>query len=81
LEIAASGAKGIFLIKPQFEVGRDLLGKGGIVRDQAIAKECADDLMSWLNAVDGWRGTHLLSSPVTGGDGNTEFLMAGEKYG
>lgn len=81
LEIAATGAKGIFLIKPQFEVGRELLGKGGIVRDPAIAKNCAEELLTWLNTVDGWRVTHLLSSPVTGGDGNTEFLMAGEKYG
>ncbi len=79
LTIAESGAKGIFLVKPQFEVGRDRLGKGGIVRDSEMAQECANDLSNWLDAFDGWKATHLFPSPVTGGDGNIEFLLAGEK--
>ncbi|MDJ0614009.1 MAG: TlyA family RNA methyltransferase, partial [Rhizobiaceae bacterium] len=80
LSIAAPGAKGIFLIKPQFEVGKDDLGKGGIVRDPELAKQCASDLESWLSSVSGWAAKHLIPSPVLGGDGNMEFLLAGEKH-
>jgi len=79
LTLAEPGAKGIFLVKPQFEVGRNLLGRGGIVRDPQLALECAEDLRGWLNAFDNWTVRHLLPSPVLGGDGNHEFLLAGEK--
>ncbi|MCB1450321.1 MAG: TlyA family RNA methyltransferase [Nitratireductor sp.] len=77
LEMAEQGAYGIFLVKPQFEVGRDRIGKGGIVRDEALQQSCANDLANWLDQQPGWRQTHLLPSPVEGGDGNREFLLAG----
>ena len=80
LRLAANGAIGIFLIKPQFEVGKDALGKGGIVRDPALVEKCAQDIASWLDGQDGWQVTHLLPSPITGGDGNTEYLLAGRKH-
>ena len=79
LRIAARGAQGIFLIKPQFEVGKEGLGKGGVVRNEALAESTAQEIAQWLNSNPGWRCTDLLPSPIAGGDGNTEFLMAGIK--
>ena len=81
LELAAPGAMGIFLVKPQFEVGREHLGRGGIVRDEALAHQTAADLRTWLETNPGWRATHLAPSPIRGGDGNLEFLLAGMKDG
>lgn len=79
LEMAAEGSVGIFLIKPQFEVGKDGLGKGGIVRDEALLMQTANDLRDWLDGISQWRVTHFIPSPIQGGDGNQEFLMAGKK--
>ncbi|MFZ1813350.1 MAG: TlyA family RNA methyltransferase [Rhizobiaceae bacterium] len=79
LHLAAPGAQGIFLVKPQFEVGRELVAKGGIVRDEAAAKASAENLFNWLGSMDGWKGVQLMPSPITGGDGNREWLIAGMK--
>lgn len=79
LKIAAPGATGIFLIKPQFEVGKDGIGRGGIVRDENLAVETAHNLRDWLSENAGWQCTHFMPSPIKGGDGNKEFLMAGKK--
>ena len=79
LDVADRSAMGIFLIKPQFEVGKALVGKSGLVRDKAIAEKAARDLADWLDRQPGWRLTHFLPSPITGGDGNREWLMAGMK--
>ena len=79
LDLARAGAFGIFLIKPQFEVGRENIGKGGIVRSDSLRQGCARELAQWLDGQPGWRQTHLLPSPVEGSDGNREFLMAGIK--
>lgn len=79
LEIAASGAVGIFLIKPQFEVGKEGIARGGIVRDTELATETAHALRDWLSTNDGWECTHFMPSPIHGGDGNLEYLMAGRK--
>ena len=79
LEIADKGAVGIFLIKPHFEVGKQGLGKGGIVRDETLLVETAQSVADWLNNFPGWSVTHFMSSPIAGGDGNKEFLMAGLK--
>jgi len=75
LALAGAGAWGIFLVKPQFEVGRDNLGKGGIVRDPALAERTAADIATWLETELGWRTTGLILSPIAGGDGNREFLV------
>lgn len=77
LRLADRGAWGVFLVKPQFELGRDAIGKGGLVRDGKAAAAVADDLASWLDARDGWRALGLAPSPIVGGDGNREFLLAG----
>lgn len=79
LDLAAPGAPGVFLVKPQFEAGRAAIGKGGLLRDPADGPRVADDLAGWLGRQPGWRTLGLLPSPIAGGDGNREFLLAGVK--
>ncbi len=79
LALAAPGAKGVFLVKPQFEAGREAIGKGGLLRDPDDAPRVAEELRLWLDAVRGWRAIGLTPSPIEGGDGNREFLLAGVK--
>ncbi len=79
LVLAAPGAKAALLVKPQFEVGREAVGKGGIVRDAAEAERAAQALAVWLDGQAGWRVLGLIASPIEGGDGNREFLLAAEK--
>jgi len=79
LELAVEGAHGLFLVKPQFEAGREAIGKGGLLRDPAKAQEIAEDMAQWLRTNPGWRTIGLAPSPIEGGDGNREFLLAGRK--
>ena len=79
LELAMQGAFGVFLVKPQFEVGRDHIGKGGLVRDHGIAEATAREIADWIGAQPGWRLTHFLPSPIEGGEGNREFIAAALK--
>ncbi|WP_062227479.1 TlyA family RNA methyltransferase [Aureimonas frigidaquae] len=79
LALAEPGALGIFLVKPQFEAGREAIGKGGIVRDAAVGPRIAQGLAEWLDGQPGWRSIGILPSPIAGGDGNQEFLLAGRK--
>lgn len=79
LSLAKKGAQAVLLVKPQFEVGRKHLGKGGILKDPSMAKQTAEDLFHWLNMQKGWSAKGLLPSPITGGDGNLEYLLFGEK--
>jgi 23S rRNA (cytidine1920-2'-O)/16S rRNA (cytidine1409-2'-O)-methyltransferase len=78
LSLAAPGADVVLLVKPQFEVGRERIGKGGLVAPRD-AEACAGDLSDWLASQPGWRVLGLCPSPITGGDGNTEYLLAGRK--
>lgn len=80
LEITAPGARLAALIKPQFEVGRKNLGKGGIVRDRQAAQAAADGIATWVSG-KGWTVTGLIPSPISGGDGNAEFLIGAERGG
>jgi len=75
LALAAPKAWGAFLIKPQFEVGREHIGKGGIVRDPALAEKAASDMAGWLAGLGGWTVDGPIPSPLPGGDGNREFLI------
>jgi 23S rRNA (cytidine1920-2'-O)/16S rRNA (cytidine1409-2'-O)-methyltransferase len=75
LGLAEPSAWGVFLVKPQFEVGREKLGKGGVVRDPEVARQAADDIAAWLAAEQGWHVVGLLPSPIAGGSGNREFLL------
>ncbi len=79
LGLAAPGAAGLFLVKPQFEAGRGKLSSGGILREAGAAKRIADDLRDWLDAQPDWKAIGIAGSPIEGGDGNREFLLAGEK--
>ncbi|MBN9065966.1 MAG: TlyA family RNA methyltransferase [Rhizobiales bacterium] len=77
LRLAAPGARGVFLVKPQFEAGREAIGKGGILRDPAEGERIARELRHWLDSQPGWRPIGLVPSPIEGGDGNREYLLAG----
>jgi 23S rRNA (cytidine1920-2'-O)/16S rRNA (cytidine1409-2'-O)-methyltransferase len=79
LSLAAPGASGIFLVKPQFEAGRAAIGRGGLLRDPQEGPRIARRLADWLDAFPGWRALGFCPSPLAGGDGNREFLLAGTK--
>ncbi len=79
LQIAEPGAKGVFLVKPQFEAGREAIGKGGILKDAGEGERVAERLRAWLDLQPGWVAHGVVPSPIEGGDGNREFLLAGEK--
>lgn len=74
LTFAKADAQLIALIKPQFEAGRDEVGKGGVVRDDAVHKRVCDEVSNWLTA-SGWTVCGLTTSPITGPQGNIEFLI------
>ncbi|HEY2070632.1 MAG TPA: TlyA family RNA methyltransferase [Rhizomicrobium sp.] len=77
--MAAGGAWLVVLVKPQFEVGKENVGKGGIVRDEKLQKGAADGIAQWLAEQSGWTVLGTMDSPITGGDGNREFLIAARK--
>jgi len=78
LALARPGAVLVALIKPQFEAGRAAIGKGGIVRDGAVHAAVCARIRAWLEA-QGWQVTGEAASPIEGGDGNREFLIAARK--
>lgn len=79
LDLAAPGARCVLLVKPQFEVGRDGIGKGGLLRDPADGERIAAGLAAWLDTRSGWRALGTAASPIEGGDGNREFLLGGTR--
>ncbi len=79
LALAAPGAWLVALIKPQFEAGRGRVGKGGVVRDAAVRSEVCDGIRAWLAARPGWTVAGLIESPITGADGNVEYLVAARR--
>lgn len=81
LALTAPGARLIALIKPQFEVGKGRVGKGGVVRDAALHDEVCARIAAWLAAQPGWRVLGLTESPITGPKGNKEFLVAAARAG
>ena len=78
MDLAKPGAIMVSLIKPQFEVGKDNLGKGGVVRDPAQHEAVCGDIKAWL-ATSGWTVLGLTDSPITGPAGNKEFLVYAQK--
>ncbi len=78
LALAAPGAWLVALIKPQFEVGRNHIGKGGIVRDTTASAAAVARIALWLEAAS-WNVAGILPAPITGGDGNQEFLIGAHK--
>lgn len=75
LTFAAPNARLIALIKPQFEAGRAEVGKGGVVRDPAVHGRVCEEVRSWLST-SGWNVVDVVESPITGPEGNVEFLIA-----
>ena len=71
--VLAVGGDFICLIKPQFEVGKNGLGKGGIVKNDALRKRAVDDVIECAG-ICGFETLGIIESPITGGDGNIEFL-------
>ena len=78
LGLAAPKCRLVALIKPQFEVGKGEVGKGGVVRDPALHTRVCEEVRDWLLA-DGWRIDGIVESPITGPEGNVEFLIAAER--
>jgi 23S rRNA (cytidine1920-2'-O)/16S rRNA (cytidine1409-2'-O)-methyltransferase len=79
LALAAADAWGVFLVKPQFEVGPKNVGKGGVVRDPGLAERCAADIATWPGDEFGWLVDGVILSPIEGGDGNREFLIGARR--
>ncbi len=79
MALAAPDAYLIALIKPQFEVGKDRVGKGGIVRDPAAREEARERIRTWLGARPGWTVLGVADSPIEGADGNREYLIAARR--
>lgn len=75
LALAARPTRLVALIKPQFEVGRGEVGKGGVVRDPALHARVCEDVRTWLEG-DGWDIQGIVESPITGPEGNVEFLIS-----
>lgn len=74
LGLAAAGADLIALVKPQFEVGREHVGKGGLVTDAAARSRALEAVRAFVEG-QGWRVGEVADSPILGGDGNREFLL------
>jgi 23S rRNA (cytidine1920-2'-O)/16S rRNA (cytidine1409-2'-O)-methyltransferase len=75
LALAAPGAVLVALVKPQFEAGPGKVGKGGILRDAVLQEAVCARIAAWLGSLPGWQILGLTDSPITGGDGNREFLI------
>lgn len=75
LELAAPQCRLVALIKPQFEVGREEVGKGGVVRDPALHARVCNEVRGWLEST-GWRVDGIVESPIKGPEGNVEFLVS-----
>lgn len=75
LGFAKAGARLVALIKPQFEAERHEIGKKGVVRDPAVHARVCAEVQGWLGSI-GWRFDALMTSPITGPEGNVEFLVA-----
>lgn len=76
LGLAAPGAWAVALIKPQFEAGRDQIGAKGVVRDPAVHEAVCGTIQTWWAALPGWQVLGIEPSPITGPEGNREFLIA-----
>ena len=75
LALAAPTAQLVALIKPQFEVGKGRVGKGGVVRDPALHREVCDQVSAWIAGQPGWTVQGVVESPIRGPEGNVEFLI------
>lgn len=79
LELCAPGAWAVALIKPQFEAERGQVGAKGVVRDPAVHDQVCAMIRDWWAALPGWTVIGVEPSPITGPEGNREFLIAVRK--
>lgn len=79
LLLTAPGAALAALIKPQFEVGKGQVGKGGVVRDPALHDAVCADIRTWLAGLPGWEVLGIVPSPILGPAGNREFLIGAHR--
>jgi 23S rRNA (cytidine1920-2'-O)/16S rRNA (cytidine1409-2'-O)-methyltransferase len=79
LALCAPGAFAVALIKPQFEAGPGQVGKGGVVRDPALHRAIGAMITDWWAALPGWQVLGITESPITGPEGNKEFLIAARR--
>lgn len=79
LALAKPGAFLVALIKPQFEVGKGSVGKGGVVRDEGARARVCEEIAQWLSNDMKWRVIGLTESPITGPEGNVEYLIGAVK--
>jgi 23S rRNA (cytidine1920-2'-O)/16S rRNA (cytidine1409-2'-O)-methyltransferase len=79
LALCAPGTFAVALIKPQFEAGPGQVGKGGVVRDPALHRSICDMIADWWAALPGWQVLGITESPITGPEGNKEFLIAARR--
>ncbi|TCS60348.1 TlyA family RNA methyltransferase [Varunaivibrio sulfuroxidans] len=77
LGLVRPGGAVVALIKPQFEVGKGRVGKGGVVRDPVLHREVCADIEGWLSGLAGWTVLGIDESPIKGPQGNVEFLIGG----
>jgi 23S rRNA (cytidine1920-2'-O)/16S rRNA (cytidine1409-2'-O)-methyltransferase len=78
--LARIGAHLVALIKPQFEVGKGRVGKGGVVRDPELHDEVCRDIRTWLEEQTDWKVQGITESPIKGPEGNMEFLVGATRY-
>jgi 23S rRNA (cytidine1920-2'-O)/16S rRNA (cytidine1409-2'-O)-methyltransferase len=79
LQLARPNAWLMALIKPQFEVGKGQVGKGGVVRSAAVHAQVTADIHRWLVEDQGWPVLGIIESPITGPKGNREFLICARR--
>jgi 23S rRNA (cytidine1920-2'-O)/16S rRNA (cytidine1409-2'-O)-methyltransferase len=79
LALCVPGAFAVALIKPQFEAGPEHVGKGGVVRDAAVHEDVCERIRHWWAALPGWEVLGITTSPITGPEGNVEFLIGAKK--
>lgn len=79
LALCVPGAWAVALIKPQFEAGPDAVGSKGVVRDPAVHAAVCGVIRSWWDALPGWQVVGVVESPITGPEGNKEFLIAAKR--
>jgi 23S rRNA (cytidine1920-2'-O)/16S rRNA (cytidine1409-2'-O)-methyltransferase len=78
LKLSEPKSRLVALIKPQFEVGRAEVGKGGVVRDPVLHQRVCDEVRDWLEG-EGWQVEGVVPSPITGPEGNVEFLVSARR--
>ncbi len=76
-----SDALGFVLVKPQFEASRGLVGKGGVVKDLTIQRECVEKVKSFCEKTLGWTTVEVIPSPLLGPKGNQEYVVVVRKEG